>query len=431
MKLEKRAYQSRTVRKVLSLQSHGMVSVLVVSPPGSGKTEMAMDAVADRTAVWVTHTRELCTQAYQRLCARFGDSAVSMVMAGWNETPGARIHVGTVQSILRRGTKFTNIEVAILDEAHHYMADTWNEVRQMYSGPRGGRQRVKEIGLTATPEREDGKPLGDIFQDLVVAATYSELLKAGHIVPVRVFAPEVDLGSDYARHPVDAWTDYSEDSLTFAFFPRVHIARMYADEWVSRDVPADVIVGESPNGERGASMEDFKGGRCRVLSTVNTMTEGVNIEEARTALLGKSFDFIGGYLQGTGRVLRPHEGKEDAIIIDLTGASLRHGSPTQDREYSLTGRAISGPSHGVGGGGVAADPEVLGVSMKITHRGALKHDMVPKPVVLPEPDPGRIKARQKEKDRVRAARTRHGEAAARKLETYLASLRGSAVRGAR
>jgi len=430
MRLEKRAYQARTVEKVVSLQSHGVLSILVVSPPGSGKTEMAMDMISDKTAVWVTHTRELCVQAYERLCGRFGPGAVSMVMPGWGETPGARITVGIVHSILRRDKRFANVELVILDEAHHYMADEWGLVRQTYSGPRGGRQRVREVGLTATPERNDGRPLGDIFQELVVAASYSELLKAGHIVPVRVFSPEVDLGSDYARHPVDAWADYSEDSLTFAFFPKVELARMYADEWVSRDVPADVIIADSPVGERGASMQDFKSGSCRVLSTVNTVTEGVNVEEARAVVLGRSFDFIGSYLQGTGRVLRPSPGKKYAIVIDLTGASIRHGSPTQDREYSLSGRAISGPSHGLGGGGVAADPEVRGVSMRLAHNGS-GVSLLPRPIVLPDADPSRIKAREKDKAKLRAVRTRHGEAAARKMEAYLASMRGSVVRGGR
>lgn len=430
MKLEKRAYQRRTVTKVVSLQSQGMFSVLVVSPPGSGKTEMAMNIVDDRTAIWVTHTRELCIQAYDRLCARFGSSAVSAVMAGRGETPGARVHVGTVQSFLKCGKVFPNVGVAILDEAHHYVADEWSAVRELYTGLRGGIQKVREVGLTATPERADGRPLGDIFQELVVAASYSELLKSGHIVPVRVFAPETDLGSDYARHPVDAWADYSEDSLTFAFFPRVHIARMYANEWVSRDVTADVIVGESPVGERGASMHDFKSGKCRILSTVNTMTEGVNVEEARAALLAKSFDFIGGYLQATGRVLRPSVGKKDSIIIDLTGASIRHGSPTQDREYSLTGRAISGPSHGLGGGGVVTDPEVRGVAMRLAHAG-IPGIGIPKPIILPEADPVRIRNREKDKARVRTVLTRHGKAAARKMEEQLANLRGTAVRGSR
>lgn len=46
------------------------------------------------------------------------------------------------------------------------------------------------------------------------------------------------------------------------------------------------------------------------------------------------------YLQACGRVLRPHPGKEHAVIIDLTGASLVHSWPTVDRIYSLDGKGI-------------------------------------------------------------------------------------------
>jgi superfamily II DNA or RNA helicase len=51
------------------------------------------------------------------------------------------------------------------------------------------------------------------------------------------------------------------------------------------------------------------------------------------------------YLQITGRALRPFAGKTQATLIDLRGVSHVHGSPTEDREYSLTGQAIR---HGAG-----------------------------------------------------------------------------------
>jgi hypothetical protein len=44
-------------------------------------------------------------------------------------------------------------------------------------------------------------------------------------------------------------------------------------------------------------------------------------------------------MQATGRVLRPSPGKPHAILIDLVDAYGSHGSPTDDREYSLTNEA--------------------------------------------------------------------------------------------
>jgi DNA repair protein RadD len=401
------SYQVRACREVGAAWSNGARSVLLVSPPGSGKTEMAMDLLGERRVLWVVHTRDLAHQAAQRLRARFGDDAVSIVAAGYHERPGARITVGTVQSLLEHAP-LIGIELAVLDEAHHYRADRWGAVRDLYG------LNALELGLTATPERDDGKPLGDIFEQLVVAASYSELLASGHIVPVRVIQPIRDLGGDYAQHPVDAWAEFSESSLTFAFFPLLQTAAHYARQWQERGVNTETIFGETNMGDRAAAFDAFEQGTCRVLSTVSTMLEGVNVPSARTVLLGRSFDFIGVYLQATGRGIRAHEGKEDCICIDLTGASIRHGSPVQDREYSLTGKAMSGPSRpGVGGCGGIDEPEVIGCRMRLAERGALAAGApLPPGLSLPEPDPRRAERDRAVKAMIRTIRTKHGRGAA-------------------
>jgi hypothetical protein len=51
-------------------------------------------------------------------------------------------------------------------------------------------------------------------------------------------------------------------------------------------------------------------------------------------------------LQTAGRVLRPHPDKQidGALLLDCTGVVERHGSPTDDRSYSLTGKGITRPA---------------------------------------------------------------------------------------
>jgi superfamily II DNA or RNA helicase len=70
------------------------------------------------------------------------------------------------------------------------------------------------------------------------------------------------------------------------------------------------------------------------------MTEGVDIPRARVCMLASACRHCGGFLQKVGRVLRPHESKQNAIIIDLVGATVLHGFPTDNRRYSLDGEAI-------------------------------------------------------------------------------------------
>lgn len=418
MELDKRGYQDRTVSAVWERWAQRRRSVLVVSPPGSGKTEMGMLLVDrlrdDEKVLWVVHTRELALQALQRLRKKFGDERVGAIMGGYVETPGARITVATVQSLLLRGGAL-DVDLVVLDEAHHYPAEAWRTVLDLM------RRKPRVLGLTATPERDDGAPLGDIFDDLVVAAHYSELRREGHIVPVRVVAPVRDLGSDFAQHPVDAYAQWSGGGSAFAFFPLIKTARMYAEEWIMRGVDARCVHSEETKQERAATFEAFEKGECRVMSTVAAIIEGVNVPAASVAILGRSFDFIGGYLQATGRILRPDKGsgKTFATVIDLTGATLRHGPPDQDREYSLTGKGIVSRSSSGGSpppGGVVGEPEVYGVDMRVTYGAEVADGH--SPLALPERDPGRLRAWRKARDRYRDLMTRRGRIAAEQAREY-------------
>lgn len=362
MKLERRAYQDIAVGNVETEWSNGARSVLLVAPTGSGKTELGRRLVGARSTLWCAHRRELVNQAADRLRAHAGRGSVGIIMAGEHETPSARIQVGTVQTLIARG-RHPEVELVVLDEAHHYMAVDWKAFADTYPN-------AKFLGLTATPERKDGEALGDIFERLVVAANYSELIRDGYLVPARVLQPPMNLGNDLAQDPLDAWAKHAEGSLTFCFAGRVDIAKAWAQRWRDHGVIADTIDANTPKRERDEILTRFKRGLIRCLMNVNTMTEGVDVPEARAAILARAFGHVGGYLQAAGRVLRPAKDKPDAILIDLCGATLRHGLPTQDRKYSLTGRAISGGMNHGGGGPGEFEQSVKGVELRMVSKGA-------------------------------------------------------------
>lgn len=108
-------------------------------------------------------------------------------------------------------------------------------------------------------------------------------------------------------------------------------------------------------------------------------------------------------------------------MIDLTGASLRHGLPTDDREYSLMGRAISGGDRPQVGEREAVEftQEVRGVGLKLVARGALPERGSPKQVVSAPVD---MAARRAEYERLaQLAKTHHmriGVASAKYFEKF-------------
>lgn len=281
--------------------------------------------------IWVAHRTELVQQAAERL--RASGLCVGEIRPCAPYEPLLPVQVGTIQTLLARELR-PQAELVVLDECHHYALGTelWSTFAAEYPN-------ALLLGLTATPERQDGSPLGDVFSGLVVAASYSELLLDGYLCPCHVYAPEPGKGSssDWGMDPVEAYNRFAPGTRAIAFFDRV--AR--ATEWAEKFGSALVVSGDMPADERAKALASFRRGDTRVLCNVAVLTEGVDLPEAETVILGRRPTHASLFLQIVGRVLRPSVGKPHATLIDLVDATSEHGYPTDDREYSLDGEAIT------------------------------------------------------------------------------------------
>lgn len=329
---EVRDYQDSCIRSVRARFGKGAQSVLLVSPTGSGKTFLGVQLVSSHKTLWVAHTRELVEQAAINLQEAVGTENVGIIMPGYEENPGARIQVGTVQTLIARGSP--DVSMVVLDEAHHYVAEHWRSIVHRYKG-------VRTLGLTATPEREQGDPLGDIFEELVVAARYPDLVEQGYLTPWDVYQPTQHLGRHLAEDPLSAWEKLADDTRTIAFFPQVKLARQFAIRASRAGIPAesvDCYMGES---SRREVISRFRMGKTKMLVNVDVLTEGFDVPEAETIILARPMRSQTAYLQACGRASRASPGKANALLIDLCGGSLIHGSPVSDRIYSLEGKGIA------------------------------------------------------------------------------------------
>lgn len=307
-----REYQSRAVADVLSTSE----PTCLVAPTGSGKSRMGAEIAAalPGRGAWIVHRRELLRQA-RDLLARHGlDDRVVPVTVQSSEWPAA--------------------DFCIVDEVHHHVSDEWCNIFTHYA-------HARTIGLTATPERADGRALGDRFSRLVVAAHYSELLRDGFLVDCRVLRPDDPISGGLAQDPVDAYIQHAEGRSGFVFVQRVAEANELAERFRSAGIEARAVTQESKREDRDAAIDGLASGDVRLLVNVYTLTEGVDIPHASVCILARWVGHVSQYLQIAGRILRPCEGKSDALLVDLTGASHAHGFPTEDRLYSLDGVGIA------------------------------------------------------------------------------------------
>lgn len=123
------------------------------------------------------------------------------------------------------------------------------------------------------------------------------------------------------------------------FCAKVDHAQAVADEMNAAGVRTEVVSGNG--GGRADALARFRSGETRAIANVHVLTEGFDDPGAAVCILARKPDHVGTYLQMIGRILRPSPEKTRGTLIDLCGSVHEHGLPEADREYSLTGKAIS------------------------------------------------------------------------------------------
>lgn len=335
-----RQYQQRALDDLRAAYADGHRAVCLVCPTGGGKTRIAATAIQSavargRRVLMLAHRRELIGQAANHLRAE-GISDLRVIQAGGaHGKPDAPVTVASIQTLTakRWRDRLPSANLVVFDEAHHTRAKSWESLADHYS-------RARLLGLTATPERSDGAPLGDVFQALVVASTVRELTELGHLVPCDVFAP-AEQATALASDPVEAFLAYSDGRKGLVFCANVVHAEDVAARLNSAGVPTGCVDGTMQARDRAAVLARFASGELRCLSNVMCLTEGYDQPDAAVCVLARGCTHASLYLQIIGRVIRTAAGKTRATLVDLRGAVHSHGLPDEDRVYSLTGKAIS------------------------------------------------------------------------------------------
>jgi DNA repair protein RadD len=317
--------------------------VVLVSPVGSGKTTLASEIARLKVArgkrvLWLTHRAELVDQSAARLEA-FGLS-VGVISAGSNRAinPHRPVQVASIQTLVSRDTQ-PPADLIIVDECHHQPSKSWTALLAKYPPETQG------VGLTATPERADGKPLTG-YEEIITVVQPSELIAAGHMVPCEVIAPKKPLKpGEIAQRPVDAYARHTPGQSALVFSPSIEAAELHCREFNEAGIRAVMVDGSTDRATRRKAVQEFKSGQLPVLLNCQIFTEGTDLPICSAIILARGCGTEGLYVQICGRSLRPYPSKQSATLIDLRGVSHVHGSPTEDREYSLTGQAIR---HGAG-----------------------------------------------------------------------------------
>lgn len=330
-------YQARAVRKIKEAWLEGFRRILLVMPTGSGKTRVAADIIETvtqrgRQSLFLAHRRELIAQTSKNL-DEIGCTHHGVILAGHTRNhPLFPIQVASVQTINARGES-PRAQFIAWDEAHHATADTYQSIGRVYPD-------ALHVGFTATPERGDSTPLGDVWETLITVVSVAELVELGRLVPAHVLAP-VERSTSLAEDPVVFYDRKARGRRGIVFCQDVEHARSVTRAFLSAGFPAELITGGTPTEERERAIERFTSGATLLLVNVNVLTEGTDLPCADLVIMARGVSAWSSWIQSIGRGLRAYPGKKDCIIADLRGHVHRFGLPDDPRRFSLNGTASS------------------------------------------------------------------------------------------
>lgn len=358
--IQLRDYQTRGVMDIRQSYLNGFRAPLFVLPTGGGKT-ILFTYIAQNTAIKqkkvliLVHRVELLRQSSAAL-REFGVRH-GLINPKYTPDYSAHVQVASVQTMKNRLGKMPfSPDLIIIDEAHHATATQWREIVGFFN-------KSRLLGVTATPVRGDGAGLGvqsgGIFDTMLLGPTTRELMDMGYLVEPIVYAPKnrLDLSEikikmgDYDKKQLakamdkptitgDAVEHYKRlcpGTPAVAFCVSVEHAEHVATEFREAGFRAFSVDGSMDDDKRTRILKGLGNGAVDVVTSCDLISEGTDIPAIGCGILLRPTQSEGLYLQQVGRVLRPCEGKQRAILLDHVGNVLTHGLPDANREWSLEG----------------------------------------------------------------------------------------------
>jgi len=352
--IDLRPRQAKAIADVRAAFASGYRAPVLVAPTGAGKTFTAIEIVrltiARGRSVWfLAHLREILDDTAARLTAA-GISHGS-IRAGRSSDYSKLVQVVAVQTAVRRG-HLPRPDLIIVDECHLAVAESYRKVIAAAGNPR-------LLGLTGTPQRLDGRGLGEVFDVLVHTCTTAELINEGLLAPIRIFAPPgVDLsgvgrrGGEFDQGAAGAvmnrpqvvgdalshWQKLCAGRRGVCFCTTIAHSQAVAEQWQRAGYRAVAVHGGSDDAERREAVAGLRAGRLDLVACAQLWIAGVDVPEIDAVIWLRPTQSLTAWLQGNGRGLRCAPGKHDLLILDHVGNSARLGHPLTVHDWSLDGR---------------------------------------------------------------------------------------------
>jgi superfamily II DNA or RNA helicase/HKD family nuclease len=362
--VEPKPFQVEMLEALDAERRRGHFRNLVVAPTGTGKTWVSafdyqrLRRDGHERLLFVAHRNEILEQSQEVFRLVLDDPSFGERFIG-GERPIARNHVfASIQSIHRHMDEFEpmQFDVVIVDEFHHAEADTYIKLLAHL------KPKVL-VGLTATPERSDGKSIWRWFDERTATEMRLwEALDQGLLCPFHYLG--VSDGTDLRRvrfqggryvtselegvftgdhvrarrilESVNEWVLDPHKMRALGFCVGVDHAKFMAQQFNAAGLASVALDGSTDAETRLASIQRLRNGELQAVFTVDIFNEGVDIPEVDTLLLLRPTESATVFLQQLGRGLRWAEGKSVLTVLDFIGQAHK------DYRFDIRYRAMVG-----------------------------------------------------------------------------------------
>jgi superfamily II DNA or RNA helicase len=354
---------------------------LVVAATGTGKTMIAAFDYRNYRRkhperpgrlLFVAHREEILKQAQYSFQEVLKDPNFGELYVGDHRPEKGEDLFASIQTINARALydhlPADYFDYIVVDEFHHAAAPTYQKLLGFF------RPQIL-LGLTATPERMDGKSILDYFdQHCAAEIRLPEAIDRGLLCPFQYFGvtDTVDLSglrwtrggydiselngvyvgdrkaaeqrADHILRALDRYVTDIDEVKGLGFCVSVEHARFMAEYFDRCGVPSLALSGASPKEDRESAKEQLTDGTLRFIFVVDLYNEGVDIPEVNTVLFLRPTESLTIFLQQLGRGLRLAEGKECLTVLDFIGQANKKYDFEQKYAALLANTDLSVPT---------------------------------------------------------------------------------------
>ena len=358
---EPRGAQIEALCALEDTRAEGAKRALVQAATGVGKTYLAaFDSKSYERVLFVAHREEILKQAAASF-RNVRNSEDYGFFTGEEKSTDKSVIFASVATLGRSeylSEKYfapDYFQYLVIDEFHHAVNEQYQRIVKYF-------KPQFLLGLTATPERMDGRNIYELCDyNVPYEISLKDAINKGMLVPFHYYGiyddtdysglhlirgryDEKELNETYIGnvHRHDLIYKYyckygSKKALGFCC-SRAHAEEM-AKEFCERGIPS-VAVYSNTNGtyseERGKAIEKLKSGEIRVIFSVDMFNEGVDITSVDMVMFLRPTESPIVFLQQLGRGLRRSKGKEYLNVLDFIGNYEKAGRV----RFLLTGRTL-------------------------------------------------------------------------------------------